>query len=262
MKEVMVIIDKEFGEIKVRRSKLARTAKVSIGVDGALRASIPYYSAEFAVKRLIEQNREQIRQMLTERNQRNLYRDSQQIGKSHTLIFRKKSGGFSNSRRSFRSPTSASARVSPLGELKEDVSFDAPEIKIEANQIIVFSNNFESPLTQTEIRKTVAKILRKQAKAYLPRRVKFLAEKHGFTFERLKFSHTNTRWGSCSSRGTISLNIALMNLPFELIDYVIIHELCHTRQMNHSSAFWAEVEKYYPDYHQLVKQMKNFSPEI
>ena len=230
----MAIVDKEFGEIKIRKNKLARSVKLSVGVDGSLRASIPYYSPEFSVQRLVNHNRTQIREMLALHNAKNLYKNGDLIGKTHTLFFRKF-----------------------LGE----------EIKIsnEGNQILVQipqDLSFENSLIQSEIRKTVSKILRKQAKAYLPRRIDFLAEKYGFNFKKLRFSHTGTRWGSCSSSGTISLNIALMNLPHHLIDYVIIHELCHTRQMNHSSKFWQEVEKYCPDYKKYVQEIKQFSPTI
>lgn len=230
----MSIVDKEFGEIKIRKNKLARSVKLSVSVDGNLRASIPYYSPEFAVRRLVNGNRDEIRKMLATHNAKNSYQDGDLIGKTHTLFLRKISG---------------------------------EEIKIsnEGNQILVQIPQelaFENPLVQSEIRKTVSKILRKQAKAYLPRRIDFLAEKYGFSFEKLRFSHTGTRWGSCSSSGTISLNIALMNLPHHLIDYVIIHELCHTRQMNHSSKFWQEVEKYCPDYKKYVQEIKQFSPSI
>ena len=230
----MSIVDKEFGEIKIRKNKLARSVKLSVGVDGSLRASIPYYSPEFAVRRLVNGNRDEIRKMLATHNAKNSYQDGDLIGKTHTLFLRK---------------------------------FSGEEIKIsnEGNQILVQIPQelaFENPLVQSEIRKTVSKILRKQAKAYLPRRIDFLAEKYGFSFEKLRFSHTGTRWGSCSSSGTISLNIALMNLPDHLIDYVIIHELCHTRQMNHSSKFWQEVEKYCPDYKKYVQEIKQFSPSI
>ena len=230
----MSIVDKEFGEIKIRKNKLARSVKLSVGVDGSLRASIPYYSPEFAVRRLVNGSRDEIRKMLATHNAKNSYQDGDLIGKTHTLFLRK---------------------------------FSGEEIKIsnEGNQILVQIPQelaFENPLVQSEIRKTVSKILRKQAKAYLPRRIDFLAEKYGFSFEKLRFSHTGTRWGSCSSSGTISLNIALMNLPHHLIDYVIIHELCHTRQMNHSSKFWKEVEKYCPDYKKYVQEIKQFSPSI
>ena len=230
----MAIVDKEFGEIKIRKNKLARSVKLSVGVDGSLRASIPYYSPEFAVRRLVNGNRDEIRKMLATHNAKNSYQDGDLIGKTHTLFLRK---------------------------------FSGEEIKIsnEGNQILMQIPQelaFENPLVQSEIRKTVSKILRKQAKAYLPRRIDFLAEKYGFSFEKLRFSHTGTRWGSCSSSGTISLNIALMKLPHHLIDYVIIHELCHTRQMNHSSKFWQEVEKYCPDYKKYVQEIKQFSPSI
>ena len=230
----MSIVDKEFGEIKIRKNKLARSVKLSVGVDGSLRASIPYYSPEFAVRRLVNCNRDEIRKMLATHNAKNSYQDGDLIGKTHTLFLRK---------------------------------FSGEEIKIsnEGNQILVQIPQglaFENPLVQSEIRKTVSKILRKQAKAYLPRRITFLAEKYDFEFTKLRLSHTRTRWGSCSSSGTISLNIALMNLPHHLIDYVIIHELCHTRQMNHSSKFWQEVEKYCPNYKKCVQEIKQFSPTI
>ena len=230
----MSIVDKEFGEIKIRKNKFARSVKLSVSVDGSLRASIPYYSPEFAVRRLVNGNRDEIRKMLATHNAKNSYQDGDLIGKTHTLFLRKFSGK----------------------EIK--ISNEGNRILVQIPQELAFENQ----LVQSEIRKTVSKILRKQAKAYLPRRIDFLAEKYGFSFEKLRFSHTGTRWGSCSSSGTISLNIALMNLPHHLIDYVIIHELCHTRQMNHSSKFWQEVEKYCPNYKKYVQEIKQFSPSI
>ena len=256
----MAIFDEEFGEIKVRKSKLARAVKISVGVDGVLRASIPYYSPEFTVLRLIRHNRAEIRKMLSEHSSRNIYRDGDLIGKSHTLIFREKNSSSAPSSAFSSGKSVAQSKTKRANQKRTgDKSLN---FEISGNQILVYGENLESPLAQAEIRKIVAKILRKQARAYLPRRVDFLAEKYGFTFEKLRFSHTSSRWGSCSSRGTISLNIALMNLPLHLIDYVIIHELCHTRQMNHSEKFWAEVEKYDPNYRAHVREMKNFSPQI
>ena len=256
----MAIFDEEFGEIKVRKSKLARAVKISVGVDGVLKASIPYYSPEFTVSRLIRHNRAEIRKMLSEHSSRNIYRDGDLIGKSHTLIFREKNSSSAPSSAFSSGKSVAQSKTKRTNQKRTgDKSLN---FEISGNQILVYGENLESPLAQVEIRKIVAKILRKQARAYLPRRVEFLAEKYGFTFEKLRFSHTSSRWGSCSSRGTISLNIALMNLPLHLIDYVIIHELCHTRQMNHSEKFWAEVEKYDPNYRAHVQEMKNFSPQI
>ena len=230
----MAIYDKEFGEIAVRRSKLARSVKISIGLNGKFRASVPFYAPDFSVKRLVQQNRSELREMLDERNSKNLYQNNQQIGKSHTLIFK-------------------------------NSTLDKIKISTEAQCVVVnipSSSDPKSIEVQSEIRDYVGKILRKQAKAYLPRRLDFLAQKYDFTYEKIKITHASSRWGSCSSSGTISLNIGLMNLPHELIDYVLIHELCHTRQMNHSDRFWQEVEKYDPSYKNHVLEMKKYNPGI
>ena len=84
---------------------------------------------------------------------------------------------------------------------------------------------------------------RAKAKRRLTRRLKHLAEKHGFTFNRVFIRNQKTRWGSCSHSNNISLNMKLIRLPEELMDYVILHELVHTRFKNHSSDFWSELSR-------------------
>ena len=81
--------------------------------------------------------------------------------------------------------------------------------------------------------------MRREAKATLPRRVAELAHLYGFTYTNLTIRDSKTRWGSCSSRNTISLSLYLMQVPEHLQDYVILHELCHTVHHDHSSHFWA-----------------------
>lgn len=104
--------------------------------------------------------------------------------------------------------------------------------------------------------------LRKQAKVYLPKRLQQLAMEGGFIYQKVRLSSAGTRWGSCSSRGTISLNIWLMDLPRDLSDYVIIHELCHTKQMNHSPRFWKLVAVHCPHYKELRQQLKMYHPQV
>jgi predicted metal-dependent hydrolase len=87
-------------------------------------------------------------------------------------------------------------------------------------------------------------ILRHQAQLFLPGELERLAKEHGFVYKEVKIRKSRTRWGSCSSKGTISLSIYLMLLPPHLIEYVLLHELCHTIEMNHSPAFWALMDKH------------------
>lgn len=98
------------------------------------------------------------------------------------------------------------------------------------------------------VRAAVEDFYRHEAKAYLPGRVKELADAHGFDFHKVRIKNQKTRWGSCSAKRNLNFNMRLMMTPPEAIDSVIIHELCHLRVMNHSKAFWDLVEEHCPDY--------------
>src|SRR5688572_26971630 len=82
-----------------------------------------------------------------------------------------------------------------------------------------------------------------------------LARERGFSYSRIQVRRQRTRWGSCSASGTISLNVCLMFLSPAVVRYLFIHELCHTRHMNHSAHFWALVERHEPDYRQLDREL-------
>ena len=92
---------------------------------------------------------------------------------------------------------------------------------------------------QEAVRQGIVVALRKEAKAYLPERTALLATRHRLAYENVFVKNLKSRWGSCSNRNNINLNIHLMRLPSDLIDYVILHELAHTRIKNHSPAFWS-----------------------
>lgn len=107
------------------------------------------------------------------------------------------------------------------------------------------------PLTPDEIRK-----LADEALEYIPERVEHFAKIVGVDYGRITIRNQKTRWGSCSSKGNLNFNCLLMLTPPEVIDYVVVHELCHRKEMNHSKAFWSEVEKVIPDYKRWVKWLK------
>ena len=87
------------------------------------------------------------------------------------------------------------------------------------------------------------KVLISKANAYLPQRLAELAIKYGFSYRIIRIKDNKSRWGSCSSLGAINLSLGLMRLPYHLIDYVLLHELCHTVEMNHGPRFWALMDK-------------------
>lgn len=106
----------------------------------------------------------------------------------------------------------------------------------------------EPALTNADIEKLCQKAL-----SVIPDKVKYYAEIMGVTYGRITIRNQKTRWGSCSSKGNLNFNCLLMLMPDKVLDYVVVHELCHLKQMNHSKKFWMEVERYMPDYKNYKK---------
>jgi predicted metal-dependent hydrolase len=99
-----------------------------------------------------------------------------------------------------------------------------------------------------DLRPAIERHFRALASAEFPARVAELAAQHQFTVRRVTVRNQKSRWGSCSRRGTISLNWRLLQTPPFVLDYLILHELAHLRHLNHSHRFWQEVERLCPDY--------------
>lgn len=98
-------------------------------------------------------------------------------------------------------------------------------------------------LTRTQLQS-----LAQEALQAIPQRVAYFAPLVGVSYGMITIRNQRTRWGSCSSKGNLNFNCLLMLAPPEVADYVVVHELCHRKEMNHSAAFWALVEKVLPDY--------------
>ena len=105
------------------------------------------------------------------------------------------------------------------------------------------------------LRDTLREWLMDRAQAVLEPMLAQVAREHGFSYRKLTIRRQRTRWGSCSSKGTISLNVCLLFQPPEVVNYLLVHELSHTRHMNHSARFWACVESCCPEWRKLDKQL-------
>ena len=226
------IHDEEFGTITVRRTPKSTHVRIRVAPNGTLRASMPPYTPLLFLKRLVKNSRDELRTMIQESRPQTHYQDGQAIGKKHTLLVQ--SGVKGAVVKKGRTVIVTLAPGQSLGD--HDV--------VEA------------------LRPLVIKVLRAEARDYLPKRLEMIAAEMGCRYERVRFSHASSRWGSCSSTGTISLNIALMKLPLELIDYVLIHELAHTKQMNHSADFWEIVAGRDPYYTTHRRALSHETPAI
>lgn len=126
-------------------------------------------------------------------------------------------------------------------KLRDNIYFTLKkeELKIEFPQ----GTDCSDLKTQKYFWNGISHFLKKEAKRVLLERTELLAKKFGFTYVSVKIQSSKGRWGSCSQKGNINLSLYLMLLPLHLIDYVILHELCHTKEMNHGTNFWRWMDR-------------------
>lgn len=120
----------------------------------------------------------------------------------------------------------------------------------------------KAPAFQSFIKEVLTDVLRHEAKYYLPKRLHDLATEKQFSYNKVFIKNIKSRWGSCSHVNNINLSLHLMRLPDELIDYVLLHELTHTKVKDHSPNFWQQLSNSCPNALSLDKQLKNYSTTI
>lgn len=204
------IQDKELGEITLRASSRARRYTLKIS-RGKITATMPIGGDEKRMLAFIDESREKLQAALARHPARALLDDTAEM---RTATFRLHI--FRNDRTRF------------YMTLDQDVLHIACPL----------STDFGEEGVQALLKQMLEKALRHEANRLLPGRLMALAARHRLVYTSVKINNSRTHWGSCTTRRSINLSLSLMLLPWHLIDYVLLHELCHTVEMNHSKRFW------------------------
>lgn len=232
-----IISDPELGDIYFNKSQRAKHINISI-LEDKLKVTLPMQASEKDAMKFINSVREKIlkkqAQVKVKKPNNKQIIDEQTPFKALTFVTDIKS----------------SHRENIYCCLKNQI------LSIE----IPFEADCREEKMQNYLRKIITYYLRIEAKRVLPKRTRMLADKFGFKFSTVKIQSSRTRWGSCSAKGNINLSLYLMALPAHLIDYVILHELCHTKELNHSPNFWRWMNSVTDNQSdQLKEELKNFN---
>ncbi len=217
--------------VTVHKRRTNRNLRLTIGAGGEVRVSIPAWApykvgVDFASSR---------QDWIVSRQRPVAYlKDGQAVGKAHRLsllpvVTHKASGRVSDGAVTVRYP----ANLKPT-----------------------------SPAVQAAARQAAERALRSQARQLLPQRLAVLATAHGFKYGKVSVKRLKSRWGSCDQHGNIVLNIFLMQLPWDLVDYVLLHELVHTVVLKHGPDFWQAMDKVLPDAKARRRRLHDFHPVL
>lgn len=146
-----------------------------------------------------------------------------------------------------------------LAEINKFANEHKDWIEQKYDKVIERQKKFENvePLSMDDIRELADKAIK-----VIPERVRYYAPKIGVSYGRITIRNQRSKWGSCSGKGNLNFNCLLMLTPPEVIDSVVVHELCHIKEMNHSDKFYAEVLKVFPDYWKWDRWLKDNGGEL
>ncbi|MDD9899116.1 MAG: SprT family zinc-dependent metalloprotease [Candidatus Melainabacteria bacterium] len=260
------IQDPELGEIELRKYKRAKYLRIKINERGKVAISLPYFSRYDEGLAFLEEKRFWVRTQLEVVKAR-----KQSIQDFKTKFRELELIPCDVSKATYRlSPTKIKvyypaviATASQRRGGKQSSNNEQLNLNWIASSQAPCNDIHQHPQIEPIIRAGLEAALRREAHNYLPRRLRELANHHGLNFKGISIRNTRTRWGSCSHGNNISLCMHLMKLPDELIDYVLLHELAHTVEKNHSRRFWDLLSSMLgADAKAIDKRLKRYQPEI
>jgi len=223
-----VVQFKQIGPVTFIKNRRSKNIKISVKPDQSVRVSFPFYASSSEVSLFVMKNIGWIS------GQQQKFETKK--GKIETGLIE--------------------TRLHIITILEGAVN----KTKINFNNIEISLADVESESSRSYLENVMVGIYRFEAKKILPPRLTELAQQHGFTFNRLTIRNNKRNWGSCSSRNNISLNLQMMKLPEELIDYILLHELVHTKIKNHGPLFWAKLDELTNfRAREMSKQVRKFS---
>ena len=223
----------DIGAVTLYKRRGNRSLRLSIGSAGEVRVSMPYWLPYAAGERFARAKAGWIAR--NRQPQPAALRHGQIIGKAHRLVF---------------VPTAQGNKVSARRK----------DTHIEISHPAAMAPS--APAVQRAAHAAAIRALRYEAERLLPMRLRQLATPRNFTYQSVSIKQLKSRWGSCNAHKEITLNLFLMQLPWHLIDYVLLHELAHTRVMRHGPPFWAELERHAPGAKQLRKEIGSYHPVL
>jgi predicted metal-dependent hydrolase len=223
-----VVQFKQIGPVNFIKNRRSKNIKIRVKPDRSVHVSFPFYVSIFEVSQFVNKNLGWI----TDQQQKFETKKSKiEAGQIQTKLH--------------------SITVIEGSENKTKVNFNEIEIRLA---------DFDSQSSRSYLENVMVGIYRFEAKKLLPPRINELAQKHGFQFNKITIRNNKRNWGSCSSRNNISLNLQMMKLPDELIDYILLHELVHTKIKNHGPQFWQKLDEITNfRARELSKQVRKFS---
>jgi predicted metal-dependent hydrolase len=226
-----IYVDSIDKNVVISRRKGTRSIRISVKSDGRILLSIPYLVSQKQAIRFLEQKSDWIDK---HHNPQLVLEDGMHIGKSNRIVI--------------------------LRSFNESI-----KTRLKTNQIVIqlpTNMDYRVQEAQQAIRKASERALKKEAETLLPQRLKTLADINSISYKSCKIKKLKSRWGSCDTQQNIVLNMYLTQLPWDLIDYVICHELAHVKHKHHQKAFWDYLEIMLPDYKQRRKFLKTNATDI
>ncbi len=223
------------GPVRIVRSSRARYLNITVKPFKGVRVSVPLGMSYKSAARIVNERKEWIKDAvrkveLIESKQEKFTKNTDNVIRNHKLVFEPKES------------ESTSVKV-----INGTITVTHPKLIDPASDDV-----------QAVVKNGIVQALRIEAAEYLPERVKMLSEKYGLVYNKLTLKNIKSRWGSCSRVNNINLSIHLMTLPDDLIDYVILHELVHTKVKNHSKKFWRELAGVCTNAKKYDKNLRNY----